>query len=479
MAKLSLKLKLAGIIGVLIAILIAVGGVGYSSMTDVVEKFEHVVKINMGNATSLSNMETSVYAIRGNLYRIAFLFEQTAEREAQVKLNESRIETFEKAQKIYLDVPFVEGEDELYKPVGQAWDELKTLTIKLNDLAKKGGVDSEKLYLAEVPNVGRVMENFRGAIDALQNFQDTQAAEWSKKAFETSKRGTLVSAIMVLAGALVASILGFVFVKMLIQSLSKVSDNIKGTADQVAAASQELAASSQMVSSGTVESAASLEETVASVEEISAMTKKNAENASEAAKLSVKCSESASEGEIEMKRLVESIGGITDSSKKIEEIINVIDDIAFQTNLLALNAAVEAARAGEQGKGFAVVAEAVRGLALKSAEAAKDISGLIQGSVEQIHQGSKMADRSEKVLKNIVEEVKKISHLNGEIATGSQEQAEGIAQITVAMNQMDQSTQQNASAAEEVSASSEEMNQQATILKDLVGDLNKVIYGAA
>lgn len=168
---------------------------------------------------------------------------------------------------------------------------------------------------------------------------------------------------------------------------------------------------------------------------------------------------------------------ISQSSKKIEEIISVIDDIAFQTNLLALNAAVEAARAGEQGKGFAVVAEAVRALAQRSASSAKDISSLIKDSVSQVDRGSKIADSSGEVLSNIVSSIKKVSDLNNEIAAASSEQTTGIQQISKAMNQLDQASQSNAASAEEIAATSGEINNLANTSQSLTIELNVAVIG--
>lgn len=240
---------------------------------------------------------------------------------------------------------------------------------------------------------------------------------------------------------------------------------------------QQLSATGQTLSQASTSAAASLEETVASLEEMSSMVKMNSDNAKQASALSQTSRDSAEQGEKEIHSLISSMHEISSSSKKIEEIITVIDDIAFQTNLLALNAAVEAARAGEQGKGFAVVADAVRSLAQKSAVAAKDISDLIKDSVQKIDRGTKIADHSGTVLNNIVISVKKVADLNHEISAASNEQSTGITQVGKAMNQLDQSTQMNAASAEEIAASAEELLQQSQNMQEKVQDLNAVILG--
>lgn len=269
----------------------------------------------------------------------------------------------------------------------------------------------------------------------------------------------------------------FLISRYIAKSLSSLSGRLQESGDMVSAAIQQLSVAGQTLSESSGSSAASLEETVASLEEMTSMVKLNSENAKQAALLSEQSSQAAVRGESEMHELMQSMHDIAKSSKQIEEIINVIDDIAFQTNLLALNASVEAARAGEQGKGFAVVAEAVRSLAQRSAVAAKDITQLIKESVDKIERGTQKADQSGEVLKTIVTSVKKVSSLNSEISSASEEQSAGIQQISKAMNQLDGSVQSNAASSEEIAGTSEEINTQAQVMKSIVDELNVVVYG--
>jgi methyl-accepting chemotaxis protein len=258
-----------------------------------------------------------------------------------------------------------------------------------------------------------------------------------------------------------------------------VAATLSSSTGQVTAAIEQLTAAGQSLSESSTEAAASLEETVASLEEMTSMVQMNADHAREAAALAHTSRDSAERGEKDIQNLVESMKGISSSSKKIAEIIHVIDDIAFQTNLLALNAAVEAARAGEQGKGFAVVADAVRTLAQRSAEAAKNISRLINESVRKVDLSGEIADTSGVVMTEIVNAVKKVSDLANEIASGSAEQTTGIQQISKAMNNLDQGSQNNAALSEEIASTSGEISSQAVQMRSLVETLNEVVLGQA
>ncbi len=295
--------------------------------------------------------------------------------------------------------------------------------------------------------------------------------------FAAAKSQLWTQLIIALAGVLFLLAAVVLIARYIAKEVSHLSGRLQESGDLVSTAIHQLSIAGQSLSETSSQSAASLEETVASLEEMTSMVKMNSDNAKQAASLSAKSSEVAVHGEHEMQSLMDSMNEIASSSKKIEEIINVIDDIAFQTNLLALNASVEAARAGEHGKGFAVVAEAVRTLAQRSAVAAKDITGLIKESVEKIDLGTGKSAKSSEMLKEIVTSIKKVSDLNNEIAAASEEQSTGISQISKAMNQLDQSVQSNAASSEEIASTADEINRQAQLMKDVVHELNVVVYG--
>ena len=252
------------------------------------------------------------------------------------------------------------------------------------------------------------------------------------------------------------------------QSLSRVVAGVRHNADSVAMASTEIAQGNNDLSARTEQQASALEETSASMEELSSTVQANAENARQASQLAVSASTVAVQGGDVVAEVATTMKGINDSSKKIADIISVIDGIAFQTNILALNAAVEAARAGEQGRGFAVVASEVRNLAQRSAEAAKEIKTLIHASVERVEQGTTLVDKAGATMTEVVSAIRRVTDIVGEISAASSEQSAGVAQVGEAVTQMDQATQQNAALVEQSAAAADSLKVQAQQLVDAV-----------
>ncbi|MDD2483743.1 MAG: methyl-accepting chemotaxis protein [Eubacteriales bacterium] len=255
----------------------------------------------------------------------------------------------------------------------------------------------------------------------------------------------------------------------IIISLSQILGDIDIAAEQVTSGSRQVSDASQALSQGSTEQASTIEELTASITEIADQTKKNAIRANEANELTNQAMKNGIKGNERMQGMLDSMTEINESSASISKIIKVIDDIAFQTNILALNAAVEAARAGQHGKGFAVVAEEVRNLAGRSAEAAKETTSLIEGSITKVHAGSKLAEDTAEALKEIVLGVEKATTLVSQIAEASNEQAAGIEQINIGLEQVSEVVQNNSATAEESAAASEELFSQSEMLKQMVG----------
>lgn len=347
--------------------------------------------------------------------------------------------------------------------VNKIWEGFKT---NLNNLIGESDKITSALNYIKGKNI-ELLKNMNKGVKIYENVASQKV--------QTLKT---VQVIILIAFFLIIILAWIFFASPLIKTLTDIASEVMGGADQVNAAAGQISSSSQNMASGATEQASSIEETSSALEELSSQTTNNAKTASEANQLSSNASSSASKGNTTIEAMIASMSAMNESSKKISNIIKVIDEIAFQTNLLALNAAVEAARAGEHGKGFAVVAEEVRNLAQRSANAAKDTAALIEDSIHKTEDGATMANESGEVLKEIVTNSQKVTNLIGEITSSSREQADGVEQINKAVAEMDKITQSNAANAEQTAAASEEMSAQAQSLLELVARLNSVITGS-
>ena len=445
-------------------------------------------RLDMAYEATIPNMDALSMMMESRMtmgYRIWIVLGSGSEdleyRGKQIASLEGAFKDFKAGIQRYEAAPFSPGESELYAP----FKEIKDAYIALNDQV----IADLKLNTPEATSrVYKLMKDgdwqkqgavARKTFDGITDFY----SEFSKKlnVEQKAERSSARMWTMVVGGASTALLLVVLMTiaHKLASSVGGISSKINDAGAQVTAAIEQLSAAGQALSQSSTQAAASLEETVASLEEMTSMVNLNSDNAKQAAALSTASRESAERGQTEIQALVTSMVDISNSSRKIEEIINVIDDIAFQTNLLALNAAVEAARAGEQGKGFAVVAEAVRTLAQRSAEAAKDITTLIKDSVDQIDRGTKIADKSGTVMADIVNSVKKVADLAAEISTGSSEQTTGIQQISKAMNHLDSSSQSNAASSEEIASTAEEISSQSMQMQKMMEDLGMMVTGEA
>ena len=407
-------------------------------------------------------------------------FDRAEEKNTHLKEAQQAIKDFQEYYDKYLKAPFLPGEEAMHEKaknnILEAVAAMEEITTLLDSTDPAKAKQAKSVLEGKFAEHGVAAQKFMVEVNKL--YRDTA----KDQAVEATKvRSQALTMVVITATS--ASVLIFGLLMWLASSVSSsvgsVVERLTNAASQVASSVEQLSEAGNTLSSSSTEAAASLEETVASLEEMTSMVKMGSDNAKQAATLATTSRDAAESGAKEIQNLIASMNEISVSSKKIEEIISVIDDIAFQTNLLALNAAVEAARAGEQGKGFAVVAEAVRSLAQRSASSAKDISSLIKDSVSQIDRGSAIADRSGTTLSEIVTSIKKVSDLNSEIATASQEQAAGIEQINKAMSQLDQAGQGNAASAEEIAATTGEISHLAETTQDLTVELSGIVLGGS
>ncbi|MGV8075108.1 MAG: methyl-accepting chemotaxis protein [Syntrophobacteraceae bacterium] len=359
-------------------------------------------------------------------------------------------------------------------------DKIKNAQNAVNDYlstAKAWIENDKKVYQELLPAMSKGGEN------VLSTVQSAEEGGWKDAEYVRSDTLSVVGKGMklVVTGILVAAVVGILLSILMVRSvngpLKRVINGILRSAVEVASASAHVASSSQSLADGASQQTAAIEETSSSLEEISSMVRQNAQNAQLANSSMLETTGFVEEVRVAMKDLTDSMQEMSQSSKEIQKIIKTIDEIAFQTNLLALNAAVEAARAGEAGAGFAVVADEVRNLALRAAEASKHTADLIEGTVKKVNTGCLVVDNAEKCFEKVVIGSKKAGELVNEIAAASSEQAQGIEQVSKAVSEMNQVTQQNAASAEESASASEELSSQSDQMKGFVEEMTAMVGG--
>jgi len=344
--------------------------------------------------------------------------------------------------------------------------------------ARAAGDLSDEARILSMVTLRQRQYDTRAALAAAMEANGAESAARAKAAEEAGRRMVLLAVLIAAAGVGAASAFAYRSMSRVTGGLDRVIAGLGEASAQVAAAAGAISSTSSQLAEGTTEQAASLEETSSALEQMASMTRQNADNAARTHDTMAQTGLLFKKGSENMAEMTGAMGGITESSEKVGRIIKTIEEIAFQTNLLALNAAVEAARAGEAGKGFAVVADEVRNLAQRSAQAARDTSALIEGTVARVRHGSETADGLERSFAGIQASADTVSRLVREIATATQEQAQGVDQVNTAVAQMDKVTQRNAANAEETASAAEQLSAQAAQLDQMVGDLTALVAGA-
>ena len=492
--------------GLILCLLVAVAAVGLNSLvnadrvlTNVIE--DDVKKLTLANALS---EETHVVA---RVIRTVVLLDDAAAKPAEVaKINTARA-AYDTNREALQKLPSSQAGTALLTKIDAAASEARAVNSDIIKLAMENK-DDEAIALLLSQSLPKVAA-WQVLLDEFAELQKADIVAAEAAGHETTQRtitllGTLtVLAILLGAGAawfITRSItrpmeqaidlashirdgdLTFVVemtgrdetaqlltaMRDMQASLGRVVSDVRSNAESVATASAQIAQGNQDLSQRTEQQASALEQTAATMEEMGTTVRQNADSARQADQLAQSASTVAIRGGEVVSQVVETMKGISESSRRIADIIGTIDGIAFQTNILALNAAVEAARAGEQGRGFAVVAAEVRNLAQRSAEAAKEIKGLISASTDRVEQGTALVDQAGQTMNEVVASIRRVTDIVGEISSASSEQSNGIAQVGQAVSQMDQATQQNAALVEESAAAAAALRGQAGTLVQAV-----------
>ena len=364
----------------------------------------------------------------------------------------------------------------LFEEVKRGHEVVTATAVRIDSLEREGKAEEAHKLFHDVQF--RNFDKLDGAVDANFNYNvklGTTSGEAGKKMAES---GVLLLQIVIAVSLLIAILVAWLIIRGTNAALRDITENLESGASQTASAAQDVSSASQVLSSGATEQASSIEETSTALEEMSSMIRSTADNAQKAKSLASEARAVADSGTKTMTEMNQAMAAIDTSSAEVAKIVKNIDEIAFQTNILALNAAVEAARAGEAGAGFAVVADEVRSLAQRSAAAAKETADKIDTAIANSRRGAECTAQVGRSLLLIAEKVSATDALVGQIASAASEQAQGITQIGVAINQMESVSQSNSSSAEQSASAAEQLDAQAKTMQNLVIRLSELIGGA-
>jgi len=512
---LKIATRLGASYAIVLVLLAGVALLGLNSMGKTDDALHRIVDINVKKMALLETMSNSVHIVSRVVRTLALLNDEAESIEQSKKILAAR-EAYNAAFSALESMPLDDAGKAFVAKIRSDQQAARPLNDKFLEMAKTNKEDAVKFLLKVAgPATNTWLETIKEYAD-LQREKNRNDQEAAISTYNSARLLMLcATGLALMLGVAVAWLLSRSIVLplkeavvvaqkvaqgdltsrieshstdetgQLLDALKKMNDSltaivgrVRTGSDAISTASSQIATGNLDLSSRTEQQAGSLEETASSMEELTSTVKQNADNARQANSLANSASEVASKGGAVVAQVVDTMSSINESSKKIVDIISVIDGIAFQTNILALNAAVEAARAGEQGRGFAVVAAEVRNLAQRSAGAAKEIKALIGDSVEKVDAGSRLVNQAGSTMDQVVESVKRVNDIISEIASAGVEQTSGIEQINRAIMEMDNVTQQNASLVEEAAAAAESMQDQAVALAKMV-DIFKLNGSAA